>query len=297
MAVPNNNHAPTISLPSGANVTASGPGQSIAFASLFSGSDADNDPLSYFLYDGTPAANSGHWVVNGAIVAAGIIFPVSAAELAQTTFVTGTSGTADELYVQDFDGQAYSGWNAHVHVAVPSNSAPTISLPSGPNVTASGPGQSIAFSSLFSGSDADNDPLTYYLYDGSPAANSGHWSVNGTTVGAGVIYQVSAAQLAQTKFVTGASGTADELYVQGYDGKAYSGWNAHVHVAVPNNNVAPTISLPSGSAVQATAGQSLAASGLFSGSDVNGDTLSYYIYDSNAAGNSGHFEIKQQSPP
>ncbi|MDB5584701.1 MAG: pilin protein MshA [Bradyrhizobium sp.] len=296
VAVPSNS-APTISLPSGPNVTASAPGQSMAFSSLFSGSDADNDPLTYYLYDGTPAANSGHWVVNGTTVAAGVIYQVSAAQLAQTSFVTGASGTADDLYVQDFDGQTYSGWNAHVHVAVPNNSAPTISLPSGPNVTASTSAQSIAFSSLFSGSDADNDPLTYYLYDGSPAANSGHWVVNGAIVAAETIYQVSAAQLAQTSFVTGASATADELYVQDYDGKAYSGWNAHVQVAVPNTNAAPTISLPSGTAVQATAAQSLAASGLFSGSDVNGDTLSYYVYDSNAAGNSGHFEINGTTVP
>ncbi len=231
-------------------------------------------------------------MVNGTNVAAGVIYQVSAAQLAQTSFVTGAAGTADDLYVQDYDGKAYSGWNAHVQVAVPNtNAAPTISLPSGPNVTASAPGQSIAFSTLFSGSDADGDPLTYFLYDGTSAANSGHWVVNGTNVAAGVIYPVSAAQLAQTSFVTGAAGTADDLYVQDYDGKAYSGWNAHVQVAVPNTNAAPTISLPSGTAVSATAGQSLAASGLFSGSDLDGDTLTYYVYDSNAAGNSGHFEI------
>ncbi|MDB5575787.1 MAG: hypothetical protein JWR80_963 [Bradyrhizobium sp.] len=284
------NTPPTVSLPSGANVTASTAGQSFAFASLFAANDINGDPLTYYLYDSNAAANSGHWVVNGTSVAAGVIYQITASQLAQTSFVAGAADTADDILVQAYDGRAYSGWNAQVHVNGPANTPPTVSLPSGANVTASTAGQSIAFSSLFGGSDADNDPLTYYLYDGSPAANSGHWVVNGAVVASGVIYQVSAAQLAQTSFVTGASGTADELYVQDYDGKAYSGWNAHVHVAVPNNN-APTISLPSGTAVHATAAQSLAASGLFSGSDVNGDTLSYYVYDSNAAGNSGHFAI------
>ncbi|MES2194701.1 MAG: M10 family metallopeptidase C-terminal domain-containing protein [Pseudomonadota bacterium] len=289
---PVSNAAPTISLPSGANVTASNPGQSIAFSSLFAGNDVNGDTLTYYLYDSNAAASSGHWVVNGTIVAAQTIYQVTAAQLAQTSFVAGAAGTADDILAQAFDGKAYSGWNANVHVSVPvPNAAPTVSLPSGANVTASGPGQSIAFSSLFAGNDANGDTLTYFLYDGTTAANSGHWVVNGTVVAAGTIHQVSAAQLAQTTFVTGAAGTADELYVQDYDGKAYSGWNAHVHVAVPNTNNAPTISLPSGTAVQATAAQSLAASGLFSGSDVNGDTLTYFVYDTNAAGDSGHFEI------
>lgn len=92
-------------------------------------------------------------------------------------------------------------------------------------------------------------------------------------------------------------GTAGELYVQDFDGKAYSGWNAHVHVAVPNTNSAPTISLPSGAAVQATTAQSLATSGLFSGSEVDGDTLTYFVYDSNATANSGHFGINGAAVP
>ncbi|MES2196596.1 MAG: M10 family metallopeptidase C-terminal domain-containing protein [Pseudomonadota bacterium] len=286
------NVAPTVSLASGGSVTASSPGQAIQFSSLFAGNDANGDALTYFLYDGTAAANSGHWVVNGTTVAAGIIYPVSAAQLAQTTFVAGAAGTADDLYAQTFDGQAYSGWNTHVNVSVAAspNSAPTVSLPSGASVTATSSGQAIQFSSLFTGNDANGDTLTYYLYDATAAANSGHWVVNGTTVAAGVIYQVSAAQLAQTTFVAGAAGTADDLYTQTFDGRAYSGWGAHVNVSVASN-AAPTISLPSGTAVAATAGQSLSASSLFAGSDVNGDTLTYLVYDSNSAANSGHFVV------
>jgi hypothetical protein len=208
--------------------------------------------------------------------------------------VAGAAGTTDILYAQTFDGQAYSGWNTYVTVNVPAsqNVAPTVSLPSGANVSASSSGQAIQFSSLFTGNDANGDTLTYYLYDATAGANSGHFVVNGTTVAAQTIYQVSAAQLAQTTFVAGASGTADDLYAQTFDGQVYSGWNAHVHVSVPaSQNVAPTVGLPSGAAVAATAGQSLPASSLFSGSDANGDTLTYLVYDSNPAANSGHFVV------
>ena len=36
--------------------------------------DADNDAMTYFLYDATPDASSGHFVVNGTAVAAGTPF-------------------------------------------------------------------------------------------------------------------------------------------------------------------------------------------------------------------------------
>ena len=58
IAPPAVNHAPVVTVPS-ANVSASA-GQTIAASSLFSVTDADNDVLTYFLYDGT--SNGGHFV-------------------------------------------------------------------------------------------------------------------------------------------------------------------------------------------------------------------------------------------
>jgi hypothetical protein len=171
-------------------------------------------------------------VVNGTIVPANTIYQVSAAQLAQTTFVAGAAGTSDNIYVEDFDGNTYSGWNTHVNVSVAQYTPPTVNFPSGTSVTASTAGQALQFSTLFSGSDSNGAPLTYYLYDTNAAANSGHFVVNGTIVPANTIYQVSAAQLAQTTFVAGAAGTSDDIYVEDFDGNTYSGWNAHVNVSV-----------------------------------------------------------------
>ena len=93
-----------------------------------------------------------------------------------------------------FDGQAYSGngFYSNFHVNVAPNHAPVLTIPSA-NVAATA-GQTFAASSLFSASDADNDTLTYYLYDNSPAANSGHFVVNGTVVPAGTAYAVTTVQ-------------------------------------------------------------------------------------------------------
>ena len=79
-----------------------------------------------------------------------------------------------------------------------------------------------AASSLFIGSDAEHDTLSYYLWDGTSGASSGHFVVNGTVVPTGTAYAVSAAQLAQTSFVAGAAGASDDLFVIAYDGHSYS---------------------------------------------------------------------------
>jgi hypothetical protein len=99
--------------------------QSFAASSLFSASDADGDTLSYYLYDANSVANSGHFVVNGTVVPPESVYSLSAAQLAQTSFVAGVAGTADELRVIAFDGQTYSNNSifTYFHVNVPGSMA------------------------------------------------------------------------------------------------------------------------------------------------------------------------------
>ena len=286
------NQAPQVSFPNGANVAA-GAGQSLAASSLFAGTDAENDVLTYYVYDKTTAANSGHFQLDGAALQAGTIYTLSAAQYAQTTFVAGASGVTDDLLVMTYDGHNYSNntnWN-EFHVNTGPNQAPQIGFPNGANVAA-GAGQSLAASSLFTGTDAENDVLTYYVYDKTTAANSGHFQLGGSALQAGTIYTLSAAQYAQTTFVAGASGVTDDLLVMTYDGHSYSNntnWNEfHVNTG-PNQ--APQIGLPNGANVAAGAGQSLAASSLFTGTDAENDVLTYYVYDKTTAANSGHFQL------
>jgi hypothetical protein len=105
-----------------ANVSAS-PGQTLSASSLFSGSDADNDALVYDIYDSNAAANSGHFVVGGTVVPGQTGYTITAAQLAQTTFVAGAAGTSDEIYVHAFDGKDYSAWST-LHVNAGSSAAP-----------------------------------------------------------------------------------------------------------------------------------------------------------------------------
>ena len=142
--------ADPINVAHGANALAS---------SLFSVSDADGDTIArYQFWDSTADAASGHWMVNGVAQATGMAIDVTAAQLGQTTFQSG-SGT-DDLWVRASDGIEWSAWK-EFHVVAPVNNAPVVAaadpihVPHGANALAS---------LLFSVSDADGDTIARYQF-------------------------------------------------------------------------------------------------------------------------------------
>ncbi len=217
------NHAPVLTVP--ASLLIANAGQSVQMSSLFSATDADNDALTYYFQDGTPAANSGHFVLNGTALAQGAGFGVNATQLASLVFVTGAEGVADDLSMQLSDGYAVSALGA-LHINV--NHAPVLTVPA--NDISANAGQPLQVSSLFSASDADGDALTYYFQDGTLAANSGYFVLNGTPQAQGAGFSVNAAQLAGLTFVAGAVGFPDDWSMQLSDGRAVSAGEA-LHVS------------------------------------------------------------------
>ena len=137
-----------------------------------------------------------------------------------------TGSTSQQLTATDLKQLVALGFHL---ASAGGNHAPVLTVPAS-NITASA-GQSLQMSSLFSATDADNDPLTYYFQDSNTAANSGHFALNGTPVAA-ASFSVNAAQLAQLVFVAGAMGTTDDLSMQVSDGHAVSNVG-QFHVSVP----------------------------------------------------------------
>ncbi len=217
------NRAPVLSVPAG-NITANA-GQPLQVSSLFGASDADGDALTYHFEDETAAANSGYFVLNGTQLGQGARFDVDAAQLAGLTFVAGAEGVADDLSMQLSDGYALSALGA-LHINV--NHAPVLTVPA--NDISANAGQPLQVSSLFSASDADGDALTYYFQDGTLAANSGYFVLNGTPQAQGAGFSVNAAQLAGLTFVAGAVGFPDDWSMQLSDGRAVSAGEA-LHVS------------------------------------------------------------------
>ena len=91
--------------------------------------------------------------------------------------------------------------------------------------------QSIAASSLFSVTDAENDIITkYQFWDSTTDEASGHWVVGGVAQGTNVNIDVTAAQLASTRFQSGSG--SDDLWVRANDGFLWSAWK-EFHVNAP----------------------------------------------------------------
>src|SRR5262249_27433065 len=134
-------------------------------------------------------------------------FWVTQSQLAQLTFKVGTSET-DDLSVVAFDGkQASNAASFHVSatVAGQANLPPAVTI-NAMDVSAS-PGQVLQASALFSAQDGDNDALTYYITDNSPAASSGPSEITGVAQIQGEGFWVTQSQLAQLTFRAGTSGT------------------------------------------------------------------------------------------
>src|SRR5262245_8424748 len=189
----------------------------LAASSLFSASDADGDTITgYRFWDSTTDPSSGHFAINGIAQGTNQNIDVTAAQLAQTTFQTGS--IADDLWVQVYDGTAWSAWQ-EFHLTPPVNHAPVATA----SDFAATHNQNIAASSLFSVTDSDGDAITQYqLWDSTSDPASGHWVVGGVAQGTNQNINVSAAQLSSTTFQSGSG--SDDLWVRAFDGTTWSSW-------------------------------------------------------------------------
>jgi len=213
------NHAPVVAT---APMAASH-SQTIALSSLITVSDSDSDPITkYQLWDGVSDPLSGHFVINGVAQAERSILEITASQVAQTSFVTGI--VSDTLQIRAYDGGAWSApdngaWSPFT-VTVPTNHAPVLTTS---DLTRTH-NQSQALSSLITVNDADGDSITaYQLWDSTAGGGSGHFEIAGVAQAERAVIDITAAQLAQTTFVTGnlASG-GDTLQIRAFDGFAWS---------------------------------------------------------------------------
>jgi hypothetical protein len=167
---------------------------------------------------------------------------VSSAQLAQTTYVSGSG--ADMLWVRVSDGAQWSPWSPSVTVTAPIDTGPVVTSVSNIKTTA---GQTFAASSLFKASDPFGDAITQYDF-WNTGTGGGHFLLNNQVLGANQDNYVSSAQLAQTTYVSGSG--ADMLWVRVSDGAQWGPWSQSFTVSDP-----PTIG----------AGETLELASAFSG--------------------------------
>jgi hypothetical protein len=209
------------------------------------------------------------------VQATNVEIDLTAAQLAQTTYVAGSG--ADQIAIRASDGTLWSAWQTAT-VTAPVDQAPVMS--GSTQYTARN--QITAASSLFTAIDPDGDTIaTYALKD---PTGYGYFVVNGVTQPSNTEIDLTPAQLRQAYYVSGTG--SEQLMVGAFDGTLWSGWQTvSVKVAAANEK-APVVTA---SSLTTLAGQTFAASSLFSTSDSNGDAMVTYAL--NDVTGSGHFVV------
>jgi hypothetical protein len=163
-------------------------------------------------------AGGGYFRVNGVAQGAALTIPVSAAQLAQTVYVGGATVSSEQVWVRAYDGQAWSVWQPWT-IANPVNHVPVVTA--APVMV--GLNSVTPVASLFTVSDADGEvPALYQFWD--DVAGGGYFRVNGVAQGAAQTIPVSAAELAQTVYVGGATVGSEQVWARANDGQAWSVW-------------------------------------------------------------------------
>ena len=268
-------------VPTSTNVSASH-NQSFAVSTLFLASDPFGDPITeYDFWDS--GIGGGHFLVNGQAIAANQDDYVSAAQLPEVTYQSGSG--SDTLWVRVSDGDQWSPWAQSFTVTAPFDPGP-LATPIRTTVGAAH-NQTFAASNLFTANDPFGDAITAYDF-WNAGAGGGRFIVNGQPLGTNEDNYVSAAQLAQITYHSGSG--ADTLWVRVSDGSEWSPWSQSVTVTAPVDT-GPVVN--SVTSILTTAAQTFAASALFTTSDPFGDAIEQYdFWDTGAGG--GYFAINGQ---
>src|ERR1043166_4349993 len=262
--------------------------QSVAVSTLFSVSDADGDAITqYEFWDGSAAANGGHFTVNGITQGANQSITVSGASLAQTRYVGGDVPGSETVWVRAYDGADWSAWKSWSMAT--QGSAPVVSA-ANRSVHVN---QSVAASALFSVSDADSDTMVRYeFWDSGAGGSTGHFVIGTAAQASNQSIAVQAADLLQLTYVGGSAAGSETLWVRADDGTGFGAW---VSWTMGTGNNAPMVSAANASVVK---GQGIAASTWFSVSDAEADAVTQYeFWDSGSAAGSGHFTVNGTTRP
>ncbi len=146
-------------------------------------------------------------------------------------------------------------------------------------------GQSKAAASLFSVSDPDGDAIRQYEF-WDDVEGGGYFATDGVQQAAGQAIPVSAADLANLRYVGGTSSGAEQVWVRANDGLDWSAWKNWTMTSSGHaTNAAPVVSAGDATVI---IGQEASASDLFSVSDADGDAITKYEFWDDVNGG-GHF--------
>ena len=251
-------------------------GRSFAASSLFTAVDPDGDPITKYAFWNS-GVGGGHFVLNGSVEPVNQEIDITAAQLAQLSYQSGSGG--DTLWVKASDGSKWSAWSPGFTVDAPIDPGPVITAA---NTMLSKGQTTITASSLFTSTDPLGLSITKYAF-WDAGSGGGHFALNGVAQGTNQEIDVTAAQLSQLTYQAGSA--PDTLWVRANDGYVWGAWSKPFGVTFIDS-----LPVVTGSNVTAAHGQNFAAASLFTATDADGDTISKYAFWNSATGG-GHFVL------
>ena len=193
-------------------------GQSAAATSLINVTDADADsPTIYRFYD---AAGGGYFKLGSVVQGVGQNIDVSAANIANLTYMGGAAKGSETLWAQVYDGQAWSAWASWTQNTTRLTNTVSVITASNKNVTQNEWVRGSDLGILISDADGDT-PTIYEVTDGNGTAGSGYlWQ--GSDKPQGQVLQMSATEWANFYVRGGANLGTDAISVRVYDGMGWS---------------------------------------------------------------------------
>ncbi len=272
-----------------------GRGESVLASTVFSGSDADGDTLTYEVWDSGSKANSGYFELNGTILTAGRGHTLTQAEFDSLNIVGGSKDGTEHIWLRVSDGTDSTAWqkaSLTTDTDTPGmggvNNAPTVTVDDITLVAEA----FVAANSIMDVNDVDGDTLTYEVWDSTSRNSSGYFDLNGTALAAGRSHSLTQAEFDQLTVVAGRYDGTDRLWIRASDGTETTAWRALTlttdGAGDTGINDAPTATA---SHLTLNIGESILANTILSANDANGDTLTYEVWDSGNKNHSGYFEL------
>lgn len=285
-----NNFAPTVT----ATSLALDIDEVVLASTTISAADADANTLSYAVWDSSSASSSGYFELAGTRLAAGSAHNLTQAQFNTLNIVGGDAAGKDQLWVRVSDGVHTTAWKSFnldtiaggggaVNANAPTVTANSLSLEIDEVVLAS---------TTITAADADGNTLSYEVWDSGSANSSGYFELAGTRLTAGGGHVLTQAEFSTLNIVGGDGAGRDQLWVRVSDGVHTTAWksfNLDTLAGGGGVNVnAPTVAANN---LTLDIDEVVLASTTITANDADGNTLSYEVWDSTGAGNSGYFEL------
>jgi len=268
----------------------------VALASTaITATDADGNTLTYQVWDSTTADSSGYFELAGARLSAGASHNLTQAQFNTLNIVGGDAAGTDQLWVRVSDGANMTAWksfnlttNAGAGGGGANLAAPTVNA----NNLSLGIDEVRLASTAITANDADGNTLSYEVWDSGVANNSGYFELAGARLSTGTGHQLTQAQFNALNIVGGDVAGTDQLWVRVSDGAHTTAW-ATFNLTTNSSGGGGNLAAPTVNANNVTIDFTLntLASTVITANDADGNALSYEVWDSTAAGNSGYFDL------